>query len=49
MDKNIMERLKKLIKNSAVIEENYDCVKCRDFGYIFERDEDRHEFAKPCE
>lgn len=49
MDKNIMERLKKLIKNSAVIEENYDCVKCRDFGYIFERDEDRHEFAKLCE
>ena len=48
MDKKLMERVQKLMKESTV-KYNYDCPKCRDLGYTFEMGEDNNEIAVPCQ
>lgn len=37
MDGKLLERMKKLMENCKTEEDNYDCKKCRDFGYVFEK------------
>ena len=49
MDKRLMERMKKLMENASVQEDNYKCPKCRDLGYVFVKDDDNNEVASPCE
>lgn len=49
MDKRLMERMKKLMKNSFVQEDNYNCPKCRDLGYVFVKSDNNNEGAVPCE
>ena len=48
MDKKLMERVQKLMKESTV-KDNYDCPKCRDLGYTFEMGKDNNEIAVPCQ
>lgn len=49
MDAKLLERMKKLMKNCKTVEDNYDCKKCRDFGYVFEKNSHNCEVAIPCE
>ena len=49
MDKRLMERMKKLMKNASVQQDNYNCPKCRDLGYIFVKNDNNNEVACPCE
>ena len=48
MDKKLMERVQKLMKESTV-KDNYNCPKCRDLGYTFEMGKDNNEIAVPCQ
>lgn len=48
MDKNLLKRAEKLMAGMKVVEDNYDCAKCRDLGYVFEKDGD-YEIAVPCD
>lgn len=49
MDSNLIKRMEKLMKNCKTEEDNYDCPKCRDFGYVFIKNEDNCDVAVPCE
>ena len=46
MDKKLMERVQKLMKESTV-KDNYDGPKCRTLGYTFEMGKDNNEIAVP--
>ncbi|WP_455539246.1 ATP-binding protein [Terrisporobacter sp.] len=48
MDKNLLNRAKKLMEQMSVTQDNYECEKCRDLGYVFVM-EDKYEVAKPCD
>ncbi|WP_455539114.1 ATP-binding protein [Terrisporobacter sp.] len=48
MDKNLLERARKLMGEMKVVKSNYECEKCRDLGYVFVV-QDCHEVAVPCD
>lgn len=48
MDKNLLKRAEKLMCKMRIVEDSYNCAKCRDLGYIFEKDGE-YEVAVPCD
>jgi hypothetical protein len=48
MNAKFLEKLKKCAREHSV-KDNYNCVKCRDLGYIFEENNEGGQVAIPCE
>ncbi len=49
MKSQLIEKMEKLMNSCQFVESNYDCSKCRDFGYTFQLDSNNHEVAVPCQ
>lgn len=48
MNKNLLQRVKKLMENGNCTKDNYNCAKCRDLGYTFVTKEKSSDVAVPC-